>query len=54
MVTVGLITTLAVAFCVCELHPALLPIILYTVVTAGLAITTGPLAVLSVAAGVQV
>jgi hypothetical protein len=54
MFTVGLATTVAVAFWVCELHPALLPIILYMVVTAGLAMTTGPLAVFNVAAGVQV
>lgn len=51
---VGLATTFAVPFCVCELQPTLLPITLYTVVTAGLAVTFAPLAVFSVAAGDQV
>ena len=54
IVTVGFITTVAVPVFVCELQPTLLPITLYTVVTAGDAITTGPFAVFKVAAGVQV
>ena len=54
IVTVGFGTTLAVAFCVWLLQPTLPPMILYTVVTAGLAITTGPFGVFKVADGVHV
>ena len=53
-VTVGLMTTVAVPVCVWLLQPTLEPITLYTVVTAGLAITTGPFAVFKVADGVHV
>ena len=54
MVTVGLGTTLAVAFTACELHPKLPPITEYTVVLAGFAITAGPLVVFKFVAGLQV
>ena len=54
ILTVGLATTMAVPFCVCELHPALLPITLYTVVMVGVAITEKLLAVFILAAGLQV
>ena len=54
IVTVGFGTTDAVAFTACELHPKLPPITLYTVVTAGFAITLGPFGVFNVAAGLHV
>ena len=54
IVTVGFGTTDAVAFTACELQPKLPPITLYTVVTAGFAITTGPLVVFKFVAGLQV
>ena len=54
MITVGFGTTLVVAFIVCELHPKLPPITLYTVVFAGFAMTTGPEVVFKFVAGLQV
>jgi len=54
IVTVGFGTTLAVAFCDWLLQPTLPPIILYTVVTVGFAITLGPFGVFKVALGVHV
>ena len=53
-VTVGFGTTDAVTFTACDLHPTLEPITEYTVVTAGFAITTGPLVVFKFVAGLQV
>ena len=54
MVTVGFGTTLAVPVCVWLLQPAFVPITLYIVVAAGLAITELPFGVFNDADGDQV